>query len=206
MLETSPFVIVIAVDFSKAFNLVRHSTLLQKYASLELPDNIYNWIENYFKHCSHSTAFQGQASNCIEVTANIVQAITLSTLIHIIRSTYNWRSGKLRSNHVCTGNSARHATKSHQYHVPGSCWSQVVLRGTSMVQLHDGSWSRRNRRLHSASGEIEKSVSQLSNLRSRHLDCGRPSVWESINGPQPPTSPTIPSWAYPAVQFASPIS
>ena len=46
MLETNPFVIVIAADFSKALNSVRHSTLVQKYASLELQDNIYGWRTN----------------------------------------------------------------------------------------------------------------------------------------------------------------
>jgi len=58
-----------------------------------------------------------------------------------------------------------------------------------------------------ASGEVGISVSQLSNLRSRHLDCRRPSIGDSISGPQSPTSHyTTPSWAYSAVQVVSPVS
>ena len=84
MLETNPYVIVIAVDFSKAFDSVRHSTLLQKYASLELQDNIYNWIENYFQHRSHSTTFQEQTSNRIEVTASVVQGSSIGPASFVV--------------------------------------------------------------------------------------------------------------------------
>ena len=43
LLSTNPFVIVIALDFSKAFDTVHHSTLLHKIAQLEIPENVYNW-------------------------------------------------------------------------------------------------------------------------------------------------------------------
>ena len=38
MLSCHPYVHVIALDFSKAFDTVRHSTLLEKLAKLDLPD------------------------------------------------------------------------------------------------------------------------------------------------------------------------
>ena len=44
MLNTSPYVIVIATDLSKAFDTVWHITLLEKLADLDLPDNVYNWL------------------------------------------------------------------------------------------------------------------------------------------------------------------
>ena len=44
LLSTNPFVIVIALDFSKAFDNVRHSTLLHKIAQLDIPENVYNWF------------------------------------------------------------------------------------------------------------------------------------------------------------------
>ena len=43
-LTTNPFVIVISLDFSKAFDTVRHSTLLNKFSQLDIPDHIYNWL------------------------------------------------------------------------------------------------------------------------------------------------------------------
>jgi len=49
LLLTNPYIIVIALDFSKAFNTVQHHTLLDKIAQLDLPDHIYNWLVNFFK-------------------------------------------------------------------------------------------------------------------------------------------------------------
>ena len=42
MLITNPFVVVIALDFSKAFDTVRHHTLLYKLAQMDIPNNVYN--------------------------------------------------------------------------------------------------------------------------------------------------------------------
>ena len=35
---------VIALDFSKAFDAVKHFTLLEKLAQLAIPDSVYNWL------------------------------------------------------------------------------------------------------------------------------------------------------------------
>jgi len=42
LLNDDPYVVVIALDFSKAFDAVRTVTLLQKLASLDIPDCVYN--------------------------------------------------------------------------------------------------------------------------------------------------------------------
>jgi len=39
LLTTNQFVIVLALDFSKDFDTVRHSTLLNKYSQLDIPDH-----------------------------------------------------------------------------------------------------------------------------------------------------------------------
>ena len=44
LLTAYPYVIVISVDFSKAFDTVRHSNLLHKMAQLDIPDEVYNWL------------------------------------------------------------------------------------------------------------------------------------------------------------------
>ena len=58
VLITSSYVIVIAMDFSKAFDTVRHVTLLEKMANLDLPDHVFNWLVNFFSErhqcCKHS--------------------------------------------------------------------------------------------------------------------------------------------------------
>jgi len=48
LLAEQPYVVVIVLDFSKAFDTVQHSTLLQKLASLDIPDTVYNWLVDYF--------------------------------------------------------------------------------------------------------------------------------------------------------------
>jgi Reverse transcriptase (RNA-dependent DNA polymerase) len=48
-LLTNPFVVVISLDLSKAFDTVRHSTLLKKFADLPIPDEAYNWLVDYFR-------------------------------------------------------------------------------------------------------------------------------------------------------------
>jgi len=42
LLTVNPYVIVISLDFSKAFDSVRHSTLLHKMAQLDIPDEVYS--------------------------------------------------------------------------------------------------------------------------------------------------------------------
>jgi len=64
MLMTSDYVRVFAFDFSKAFDTVRCYTLMTKMATLELPDNIYNWINDFFRdrghHGQHHSGFRSR--------------------------------------------------------------------------------------------------------------------------------------------------
>jgi len=48
MLESDPYVIVYAINFSKAFDTVRHSELLDNYSKMELLDCVYNWLVDFF--------------------------------------------------------------------------------------------------------------------------------------------------------------
>ena len=61
LLDTEPYVIVISLDFSKALDTLRHSTLLHKLAQLQLPDHIYNWLNDFFSnqmlHNAHKQSF-----------------------------------------------------------------------------------------------------------------------------------------------------
>jgi hypothetical protein len=73
MLLSNPYVIVISLDFSKAFDTVRHSILLEKLAHLDMPDNVYNWLVDFFSGLSHCTDYRGQTSMLQSITANIIQ-------------------------------------------------------------------------------------------------------------------------------------
>ena len=80
ILENTPFVVVLAVDFSKAFDNVRHSAVLKKFSYLDLPDHIYNWTESFFRDRFHCTRPVGQQSKPRAITTNIVQGSAAVTL------------------------------------------------------------------------------------------------------------------------------
>ena len=49
LLQKYPNVHVFALDFSKAFDMVRHSTLASKCADLPIEDEVNNWVlESFF--------------------------------------------------------------------------------------------------------------------------------------------------------------
>ena len=65
--------IVIALDISKVTDTVRHASLLQKIAKLDFPDNVYNWLVDYFEGHSHCTNYEGKTSALLHISASIIQ-------------------------------------------------------------------------------------------------------------------------------------
>jgi len=70
LLTTNPHVTVLAIDLSKAFDTVRHYKLMEKYAMLDIPDNIYNWLVAYFSGHSHCTTYRGQMSDHLHIPSS----------------------------------------------------------------------------------------------------------------------------------------
>ena len=64
LLCNHPYVIVISLDFSQAFDTVRHATLLEKLAQLDIPDAVYNWLADYFTGHSHCTSTAALLPRC----------------------------------------------------------------------------------------------------------------------------------------------
>ena len=73
LLQTHPYVHLIALDFSKAFDTVRHSTLLDKCRQFPILDSLYNWLARYLEDRQHITKFGGMLSELRRITASIVQ-------------------------------------------------------------------------------------------------------------------------------------
>ena len=73
MIASNPFIVVICLDFSKAFDTVRHSTLMEKMAQLEIPDTAFNWITDFFSGHSHCTRYCGETSTFKFVTASVIE-------------------------------------------------------------------------------------------------------------------------------------
>ena len=71
-ISTEPYVIVISLDFSKAFDTVQHLTLLRKLAQLDILDHIYSWLADFLNNHSHCTVFGGKLSALLDVTASII--------------------------------------------------------------------------------------------------------------------------------------
>jgi len=64
---------VIALDFSKAFDTIRHSTLFEKFSHLDMPDCVYNWLVDFFTGRNHCTKFQNSQSSFAAITSSVVQ-------------------------------------------------------------------------------------------------------------------------------------
>jgi hypothetical protein len=73
ILNTHTHVHIISLDFSKAFDSVRHSSLASKLAKLPLPDCIYNWLLNFLSNRQHCTKFSGLLSQLASISASFVQ-------------------------------------------------------------------------------------------------------------------------------------
>ena len=84
MLLDNPYVVVISIDFSKAFDSVRHYTLLEKLAQLDIPDQIYNWLVNFFSGHSHRTEYHGQQSTVQMINASIIQGSAIGPASYVV--------------------------------------------------------------------------------------------------------------------------
>jgi hypothetical protein len=58
--------------------MIWHSTLLEQMAQLDIPDNVYNWLVDFFSRHSHCTENHYRTSNVKEVTASIIQGWLLT--------------------------------------------------------------------------------------------------------------------------------
>jgi len=81
---TDPFVIVIALDFSKAFDTVGHNATLSKMVLLNISDSICNWLVDFFNDRKHCTTFQGLTSQVMDISASIIQGSAVSPVSYVI--------------------------------------------------------------------------------------------------------------------------
>jgi hypothetical protein len=77
-------VIVFVLDFSKAFDSVRHGAVLDKFSRLQIPDYIYNWIESFFRCRSHCTIFGDESSEFQDIMASIIQGSCIGPASYVV--------------------------------------------------------------------------------------------------------------------------
>src|SRR6218665_453024 len=73
LLETNESVTLISLDFSKAFDTVRHAILATKLATLDIPNEIYNWMMNFMKDRGHVTKYGGRISGILYINTSVFQ-------------------------------------------------------------------------------------------------------------------------------------
>ena len=86
MLQTEPYVHVIALDISKAFDTVRHSTLLAKFSDLPISDCVYNWLLDYFSNRRHCTRFMNKISEFLAISASIIQGTGIGPVPYVVNA------------------------------------------------------------------------------------------------------------------------
>ena len=75
---------IIALDFSKAFDTVRHSTLAQKLANFSLPVSVFNWFIDYLTDRQHCTRVGGVVSPPAVINSSIVQGSGIGPTAYVL--------------------------------------------------------------------------------------------------------------------------
>ena len=84
ILENHKYVRLIQLDFSKAFDTVRHQTLFEKLSTLNIRTEIYNWLINFFHKHQHRTRFKGEISPPSTVNCGVIQGSALGPIMFSI--------------------------------------------------------------------------------------------------------------------------
>ena len=86
LLEKHDYVHLIALDFSKAFDTVRHCSLFQKMADFPLPDNVYNWLLEFLSDRLHETKFNGLHSHRLSINSSIIQGSGVGPVLFVFNA------------------------------------------------------------------------------------------------------------------------
>jgi len=84
MLNDNDYVHVFSFDFSKAFDTVRHASLMSKLAQLTLPDSIYSWAVDFFDNYAHCTRFAGITSEVAAIHASVIQGSAIGPASYVV--------------------------------------------------------------------------------------------------------------------------
>ena len=94
LLRSGKTVVLISLDFSKAFDRVKHQTLFEKYGKMDIPDVVYNWLTSYFDGREHCTKFMNNVSSMKQINSSVVQGSVIGP------SSYSIAESDLRSKNI----------------------------------------------------------------------------------------------------------
>ncbi len=84
MLQCNHNVLVYTFDLTKAFDTIRHSTIMDKMALFDLTDNIYKCINEFFCNRYHCTIYVGLLSTLAHIQAIFVQGSGVSPVSYMV--------------------------------------------------------------------------------------------------------------------------
>ena len=84
LLASYPYIHIISLDFSKAFDTLRHSKVLQNCNLFGLPDEPYNWICDFLRDRKHVTCFNSEVSTPSNINASVIQGSAMGPVCFII--------------------------------------------------------------------------------------------------------------------------
>ena len=76
----------LALDFSKAFDTIRHAALFRKMALLNISDPVYNWFVEFFSDQRHCTRYGSSTSAMQEITASIIQGSAVGHVSYVVNA------------------------------------------------------------------------------------------------------------------------
>jgi len=84
MLEENDHVVIISMDYTKAFDSIRHEAITQPLSLLEMSYSIYNWLVRYHEDRRHVSIFNGCSSKVAIISASVVQGSVLGPSEYIL--------------------------------------------------------------------------------------------------------------------------
>ncbi|MFZ2538516.1 MAG: reverse transcriptase family protein [Oscillospiraceae bacterium] len=81
--QGNDFVRCLMIDYSRAFDVVDHPTLLEELASLGLPETIFSWIADFLSGRSQAVKHNSLVSSFMPISRSIVQGSGLGPTLYI---------------------------------------------------------------------------------------------------------------------------
>src|SRR6218665_1920468 len=123
LLDTNTYVTVIMLDFNKAFDMVRNSSLAWKLSLLDIPYEIYNWFVEFLSDQKHVT-------HCVYINASIVQGSGIGPSVYDICSSdqpaiqqHNYLDKLAVDTYLIVPSSKRHTFQDELDHI--STWAKA---------------------------------------------------------------------------------
>ena len=86
LLQHNQHVHVISFDFSKAFDSVRHHTLIQKISKFQIAEFLCNWLVSFFDDRLHCTKLGGIISSVLGINASVIQGSGLGLISFVFNA------------------------------------------------------------------------------------------------------------------------